>query len=346
MLPVAMQNAPAPARRREATLVQGDGLLVNDFMEVQIDPRSGAIRSLHVPGKRGNRLSVQLARRDKSSEQVEYSQSQLTELKTLVNSPVHGLIRASGTLTMQGQRTAHFEIDYELLRGQRLLGLTIRLKDVQPLSGSPWTSAYVLRTAWPSEAGILTTRSCSSRQSFPSGRSVATEWIEIDDVEHRTYLLTLGLPFHQRIEGRFLETLLGNGACGPMERRLAIGIDLPVPSVTSLALSTGSANLPIQLATEAKAEPAWLMHLDAKNVVMQLDSPLVDEAGQIAGMRVHLSETTGKSVTARIRALREVREAHRVDYLGNRIAKLTVEGDTVSIAVRPHEMTFVDLEWL
>ncbi len=53
---------------------------------------------------------------------------------------------------------------------------------------------------------------------------------------------------------------------------------------------------------------------------------------------------SGKSVTARIGALREVREAHRVDYWGNRIAKLTVEGDTTSIAIRPHEMTFVDID--
>ena len=58
-----------------------------------------------------------------------------------------------------------------------------------------------------------------------------------------------------------------------------------------------------------------------------------------------MTEFANKSVTAKIRGLREVSEAHRVDYLGGRIAKLTVEGDTTSIALRPGEMTFVDVLW-
>ena len=97
MLPVAMTAASSPAKKREPTLVQGEGLLVNDFMEIQIDPRTGALRSLHVPGKRGNRLSLQIARRQRTGSQSEYSQMQITSLRTLENSPVHGLIRATGT---------------------------------------------------------------------------------------------------------------------------------------------------------------------------------------------------------------------------------------------------------
>ncbi len=96
MLPVPMESASSSSRKREQTLVQGDGLLVNDFMEIQIDPRTGALRSLHAPGKRGNRLSMQLARRERTSAGVEYSQMQVTQVRTVENSPVRGLIRASG----------------------------------------------------------------------------------------------------------------------------------------------------------------------------------------------------------------------------------------------------------
>ena len=346
MLPVAMQPTNAPRARREPTLVQGDGLLVNDFMEIQIDPRSGALRSLHVPGKRGNRFSMQVARRERSGGPAEYSQMQITELRTIENSPVRGCLRAVGNCLLRGERTAAFEIDYELLRGQRVLNVDIKLSNVVALSGSPWSSGYVLRSAWPNESSILTTRSCSSRLAFPSGKAVATEWIEIDDVEYRTYLLTSGMPFHQRVEERFLESLLGLGSAGSLRRRIGIGFDLPNPSVTASQFGQAPLSAPLMTTSSAApSDPAWLMHVDAKNVILQLESPLVDRSGNCAGLRVHLSELGGKSVTARIRALREVREAHRVDYHGNRIAKLTVEGDTTSIAIRPHEMTFIDLEW-
>lgn len=346
MLPVTMQAAPTASRRREPTLVQGDGLLVNDFMELQIDSRTGALRSLHAPGKRGNRFSLQIARRERVGSEPEYSQMQLTALRTIENSPVRGLIRATGTCLLRGERTAEFEIDYELLRGQRVLRVDVRMQSLVALSGSPWISGYVLRSAWPNEASVISTRSCASRQAFPSGKAIATEWIEIDEVEYRTYLLTAGLPFHQRVEQRFLETLLGSGTGGKLQRKFGIGIDLPNASVSAMQFEQSAHIVPLQATTSgAASDPAWLMHMDAKNVLMQLESPLVDESGNCAGIRVHVSELSGKSVTARIRTLREVREAHRVDYLGNRIAKLTVEGDTTSIAVRPHEMTLVDLEW-
>lgn len=344
MLPVPMQAAPAPARKREPTLVQGEGFLVNDFMEIQVDTRTGALRSLHAPGKRGNRLSVQLARRQRIGGQAEYSQMQISELRAIENSTVRGLVRATGHCLWKGERTADFEIDYELVRGQRVLTMDLRLKSMTALSGSPWSSAYVLRTAWPTESSIISTRSCSSRQTLPSGKTVATEWIEIEDVEFRTHLLTGGLPFHQRVEERFLETLLGSGLSGDGHYRLGIGIDLPNAGAAALQFGQHAHAIALQ-AAPAASDPAWLMHVDAKNVLLQLEAPLVDTDGHCAGVRVHLSELTGKSVTARIRALREVREAHRVDYHGNRIAKLTVEGDTASIAVRPHEMTFIDLEW-
>ncbi len=145
--------------------------------------------------------------------------------------------------------------------------------------------AYVLRTAWPSEASILSTRSCSSRQTFPSGKAIATEWIEIDDVEYRTYLLTAGLPFHHRVEERFMETLLGNGSTGQLRRKIGIGIDLPNASIAALQFGQPAHAVPLQSAANAPTAAGaatWLMHVDAKNVLMQLYAPLMDEAGNCA----------------------------------------------------------------
>lgn len=358
MLRVPFQRTTESKKRREPTLVQGDGLLINDFLEAQIDPRTGSLRGLHIPGKRGNRLSVQLARREKSgAAAATYSQLQATDVRTLESSSVRGMVRASGKIFhggtggSGGQTSGAFEIDYTLTRGQRILAITVRLNHLVALNDSPWKSAYVLRTAWPNESAVITCRACGSRHPWSAGKAVAPTLIEIDDVDHRTYLLTGGLAFHQRVEERFLETILSTGSPTEGEYRFGVAVDLPNPLIAAnyfgqpplVVPLTSKNNAPLPGSSDSTA--AWLMHVDAKQVVMELDAPLVDATGACAGIRVHLTEFANKSVTAKIRGLREVSEAHRVDYLGGRIAKLTVEGDTTSIALRPGEMTFVDVLW-
>lgn len=349
MVRVPLRSPGVSALRRERTLVQNDSLLMNDFLEAQVDPRTGSLRSLHVPGKRGNRLSIQLARREKTGGGIEYSQAQATSVRAIEDSTVVGTVRAQGQLFFRDALCGQFEIDYELVRGSRVLTITVRLDTLTSLSGSAWTAAYVLRTAWPNESAVLTGRNCGSRQSWGGGRTVAPSLIEIDEADYRTYLLTGGLPFHQRVEERFMETILSAGSATSGQFRLGVGVDLPNPVVSAQQFLTAPLVVPLGAspgqADQTPAAAAWLMHVDAKHVVMELEAPLVDRSGRCVGMRVHLSETANKSVTARIRTLREMSEAHRVDYLGGRVAKLTVQGDAASIALRPNEMTFVDLLW-
>ncbi len=348
VLTVPLERAEeALLKRKQPTLVQGDGLLLNDFLEAQIDPRTGALRSLHVPGKRGNRLSIQLARREKTGNAAaEYSTMQLTSSKTIENSTVRACVSVEGDLIWKGNHTGHFRIDYKLDRGQRTLMIEGALTGLAKCTGSPWNSAYVLRTAWPNEAAILSYRACGSRVGWTGGKAVALDAIEIDDVDYKTWLLPAGLAFHQRTEERFMETIVSTGSRGDACFRFGVGVDLPNAPVAALNFAQSPYVVAVEPAKVQRAAPAsWLMNVDAKHVLMQLESPLVDLDGKLIGMRLHISELANKSVTAHIRALREVSEAHRVDYHGGRVAKLTVEGDTTSIALRPSEMTFVDLIW-
>ncbi len=203
-------------------------------MEIQIDTAAEPCAACMYPANRGNRFSMQIARRERSGSDSEYSQMQLTELRTLENSPVRGLIRATGCCNLRGERTADFEIDYELLRGQRVLSIDVRMNALIPLTGSPWISSYVVRTAWPNESSVISTRSCASRQAFPSGRAVATEWIEIDDVEYRTYLLTTGLPVSSKSGTTLSGNVVGLRLSWPTASQLGVGIDLPNACASAL----------------------------------------------------------------------------------------------------------------
>ncbi len=335
------------ANRKEKPLAQVDGLLLNDFLEAQIDPSFGHLRSLHVPGKRGNRLSMQIARREThgGAAGAQYSEVRNGSTQMLGSSNVFGLVRSSGELWLDSTKTATFEIDYSVLRGSRVLNITIRLDSLSKLDHDPWKSAYVLRTAWPNESAIITSFTAGEKHSWSRGQAISPLLVEIDEADYRTHVLTGGLAFHRRIDMRFMETLLAVSGDSQIERRIGVGVDLPFPHHAAEQFLDQPYTLDVAAPAHQMPESQWFIHADAKHVRMQLASPLVDSHGHDIGLRVHLIETAGKSATTKVRFLREVIEAHRVDYLGQELGKVTAESDAITIVLRPNELTFVDVYW-
>jgi hypothetical protein len=80
-------------------------------------------------------------------------------------------------------------------------------------------------------------------------------------------------------------------------------------------------------------------------VSVDLETPLINEAGKIVGVRLFVSENAGKATNLKIRLLREVAAAHRVDYMGGRMSKLTAKDDQITIALRSNEQVNVDALW-
>ena len=70
---VAPVVARTPSAGDRFVLADAAGLLRNEFVEAQVDLGRGHIRSLHVPAKRGNRLSAMIAYRERSGAGTEYS---------------------------------------------------------------------------------------------------------------------------------------------------------------------------------------------------------------------------------------------------------------------------------
>jgi alpha-mannosidase len=333
---------------KERPLADAGGLLNNEFLEVQIDSGRGNLRSLHIPARRGNRLSLMIARRDvDQAGKYVYSNMVASHTRMLTSSNVCGLIRASGHLEFNNEAVANFEIDYRLWRGSRVVDIDVKLDELAPLADSnPWRSAYIARLAWPTESAILRTFACGNRQQWSGGRALAPSLIEIDETDYRTHYLTGGLAFHRRVEERFLETILAVQDDERVHHRLAVGVDLPHP----LLASTQFLDRPYELELLASHAPAaaasgWLASVDTKNVIVELECPLVNARGELLGVRLFLTETDGKSTNAHVRLLRELESASRVDYIGGTIGKLTAEGDRITIAMRAGEQVNVDVLW-
>lgn len=333
---------------KQPLLAEVGGLLKNEFLEAQVDAHRGHLKSLHVPAKRGNRLSVMIARRTRNEKgEVVYSDMVASRVRMLTSSNMAGRVRAIGSLEFEGKRVGDFEIDYEVQRGNRILELELKLSNLQPLGdANPWRAAYVARLAWPTEAAIVRTYSSGGRQSWAGAKTIAPTLIEIDDTDFHTQYLTGGLAFHRRTESRFLETILATEGEQEVHHRIGIGVDLPNPTLSANRFLDRRYEIPLTCDNSLDMEASgWLATANVKNVNVDLECPLVDEAGELVGIRLFLTESAGKSTTATIRLFREVDSAMRVDYLGNKVGKLTTDGDALTIAVRSGEQVNVNVIW-
>lgn len=349
---IAPMHVGAPASNpKQRPLADAGGLLNNEFLEAQIDTARGHLRSLHIPAKRGNRLSLMLARRDRleskaSTPQYAYSEMVVGEVRMLTSSNICGLIRATGHFELDDKKVGNFEIDYQLYRGSRILEIQITLSQLADLSDdNPWRSAYIARIAWPMEAALLRSFSNGHREQWASGRTISPQLIEIDETAYRTHYLTGGLAFHRRMEERFLETILACRGDQSVTHRIGVAVDLPHPLLAATQFLDRGYEIDVACEPGTPAGSGWLATVDTKNVTVDLECPLVDEAGQLAGVRLFLVETDGKSTNAHVRLMREVRSAARVDYLGGRIGKITADGDRLTIAMRAGEQVNVDVIW-
>ncbi len=349
---VAAYDDNSPQQPRQQHLAEVGGVIQNEFLEAQVDNQRGHLRSLHVPGRRGNRLSLMLARRDLTSEgPTVYSEMRATDVRMLTSSNICGLVRATGRLELDGQKCADFEMDYEVWRGSRIIEIVVRLSNMQPLADSnPWRSAYILRLAWPSEAALLRTFNVGRRHAWPNGRTLSPTLIEIDESDYCTHYLPGGLAFHRRTESRFLETVLvapGFDAAQSFEHRVGIAVDLPQPLESSFDFIDRRYSLPLTepLANASTTTAGWLVNCDTANVIVDLESPLTDSEGRNRGVRLFVTECKGKSTNARVRLMHNVQSAARVDFQGKTIGKLTAAQDHFSIALRANEQCAVDVLW-
>ncbi len=340
--PLATEKSTS--KTKENPLAQSAGLIQNEFLEAQIDGGRGHLRTLHAPARRGNRLSMMVARRDCNQGKYAYSEMVASNVRMLTSSNMCGVVRSEGKLEFDGQRVADFQIDYEVWRGSRILEVVIRLSKLAPLPDSnPWRSAYVVRLAWPTEAAIVRSHHLGWRHSWPSGKCISPTLIEIDETDYRTHYLTGGLAFHRRTEHRFLETILAVGG-EKMEHRLGLGVDLPYPQ--SLAHDFIDTRYAHELtADKLAASHGWLVSVNVKNVMIDLESPLVDAEGRNVGIRLFLTECQGKSTSCTVRLLQRVAVANRVSVTGASIGKLTAKEDSFTIAMRSNEQCLVDVLW-
>jgi alpha-mannosidase len=320
----------------------GGALLRNELLEVHVDPHTGAIRGVFDHKSRGPRLAQQLALRlpgASGDADDAYSIMAADDLAVTSPGPVLGEVVVRGRLLdRQGRRVAGFRQTTRIWRGSRIIELDIELEPDEPLGPDPWNSYYASRLAWADDSASFYRSVNQAVLSTDAMQMEAPHLIDIRGEKVRTTLLCGGLPYHRRYGTRKLDTLLLVRGETCRRFRLALGIDLPQP------MAAATAFLAPRTVAAGWARPAnaagWLFHLDARGVLATHWEPLVE--GGVAGFRVRLLETDGRSIAVGLRSFRAVQSAKKVGRPSEPPTDLPVEGDRIALALGPHEWAEVE----
>ncbi|MEX0713572.1 MAG: hypothetical protein WD278_14540 [Pirellulales bacterium] len=331
--------------------------LANEFLEVVVHATTGGIRSLRDPAQRGNRLSQQLALRlpgprpkpgdlyrDPDEEAI-YSVMAADSIEVTASGAALGEIVSRGRLLdRQGKRLAGYVQTVRLWSGSRVALVDIELDiDCQP-AADPWASYYASRFAWGDEDAELWRSVSQTSQLTDARRLEAPHFVEIRAGKSRTAILTGGLPYHRRVGARMLDSLLVVNGETARRFKMAVGIDLAHPMQHAISLLDPPTVVPAVPRPASGASAAWLFQVDAKNVVATHWEAIRD-GQRVAGFRVRLLECEGRGGLVRLRALRALESARQVDFRGEPLVDLPVEGEQATIDMAACEWVEVEARW-
>jgi alpha-mannosidase len=343
--------AKGPKRSRfKLPPIVSSRVLRNEYFELEIDERTGGIRSIHADRQRGSLLAQMLSLRVPTPLKVsgatdpDYVRPNAQSIRTTIDGRLVGEIESCGQLKVGDRLVAEFRQRVRVERGRRLIELNIELVAQEPLSAQPWDHYLCSRFAWQSDAAEVWRGVNETRVPAPQMRLEAPTYIEVVDTASRVTILTGGLPLHRRYEFRKLDALLHVSRETESRYRLGIGID--VASAEQAAVDF--ADPPWARRYSPRRGPgqatAWLFHVTCRNLLTLSIEP-APEGGFANGVRVRLKETEGRSGTARIQCGRPIGRAVRVRLDGEVASELTVVGGDAEFGFVGHEYFQIELRW-
>jgi alpha-mannosidase len=337
-------------------------MIRNECFEVYIDEHTGAIRSVRDFRHRGNRLSQQLALRQAGpkpkpgdtwrdpDETAIYSVMAADSVEITSSGPALGEIVSRGRLLDQaGKRLAGYQQTVQVWRGSRIIGLEIELAIDQEPRADPWNSYYAARFAWPVDDADLYRAVGLTRQKTELRQIESPLLVEVVAEKMRLAVLSGGLPYHRRVEMRMLDTMLV--VRGETRRKFRLGIAVDHPQPVQAAVEWLS---PVVAVREKAALPRGgpsgsVFQVDSPNVIATHWSPLAGTApgGEpvAEGFAVRLQETDGRAAKVKLTAVAPPKSARQVNFVGETLAELRVDGGAVWIDMSANEWAQVEVRW-
>lgn len=347
-----LEAGPSPTGSGREKSIVADNALRNEFLEVRISQSTGGIQGLYNFNRRGNQLSQQLAYRTGSAGgEATYSTMRADTVVTTVDSSAYGEITSRGGIYDGERLLARFEQRVCLWAGSRIVEVEVALSDVEEPRADPWNSYLAARFAWPDEKATLARGIAGVRQATTARRFESPEFIDIDSGTSSVTLLSGGLPYHRRSEGRMLDSLLVVRGESRRQFRFALGVDVAHPAAAAMQLLEPGL-LHFEHSPAPAAASGWFFHVGAKNVVATHWEPLLDATADSAGVeaikgfRVRLLEIDGNAGRVPLRAFRSLAYARQADFVGETILELYVDDDKIMLDFGPYELLEIEAHWI
>ena len=335
-----------------------DSYLRNEFFELQVDSRTGGIRSIHRYDQRSNLFSQQISMRYRSARQSRdgggflYSKMKADEVKIVDCNHVSAKIQSRGSLMLEeedsngksrSRKLADFVQSIQVVRGSRIIECEVELMPEELPKNDPWNSYYCLRFAWPMESGTLQRSVNGSPNAVPENRFEAPQFIEIDDAANRVLVLTNGLPYHRRVGYRQLDSILISA--NESVRKFRFGIGINVKNALQSALDFSSPVSVFKNSTrQSKSRSAFLFHFDHRSIVATNWEPVIGD-GKVIGVRVRLLETQNRDGQVSITAPYEIQKASRIDFAGKLVSDGKIKDGNAEFDFVANAYFQVELIW-
>jgi alpha-mannosidase len=327
--------------------------LRNESIVLDIDAATGGVRSVSAAGESTPRLAQQLvitglvdACRKPISSQMRCDCFDLD-----YGGPALAQATASGRLIdpHQGNRLASFVQRYRLWTGRPILEIDVTLSDLDLSWGDlaarsdPWSIYLASRWAWPDATAMLRRTVLWAPEMTEAERPETPDALDISTRTQRTAILFGGLAHHRKHGERMLDTLLVAGSESCRSFSMGVILDLEYPFHAAQDFITPVVVVPTDEGPPALGVVGWLAQIDHKNVVISRVEFAENAGDRGWGLVFHVLEAAGQSGRCRLRLFRDPTWARQVDFLGETVIDLSIDGDAVCLDLTPHELARVEV---
>jgi alpha-mannosidase len=334
------------------TIGQPDGSLANEHMEIQVDPKKGHLRSVHIRDQRGNQLSGMacLVPGPVGSEtlrnQADFIGLSRIEVQNHDISDSNAICTTRGVFEQASQENKScpwLEQTVRMQRGCKWVQVDFSGGGFDRNSVTP-----IWRTAWPSQAATLQVWSHGNRSKWLGPLQASIELIEIDDAQHKVYIATGGLSYHLKQGANQLITLLPVDAQGNLSASIVLGIDWQRPWETAIdffqpawVIPPAGESMALNRDEQPVCRSGWLAQSNHWNLRFSFLPTESSPRGQgsysdatqtvFPDVLIWMTESAGKSSTAKISLPKTAVSAWKVDFSGQLMDKIPVEGSDLLV---------------
>ncbi|MDG3002717.1 glycosyl hydrolase family 38 [Paludisphaera mucosa] len=325
-------------------------VLKNETVEVEFDPDSGGLRGVLAIGESTARLALQVVMTGVGRPvDGKPAVARMKREKFEVEFAGPALVQAVSTSVLihptRGNTLARIVLRCRLWTGRPIVELDLGVRDLDSTwvghaaGADPWEHHLACRWAWPDATSTIRRLAFLAPETTAAERPETPDAIDVSTRRQRTAMVFGGLPYHKKVGGRMLDTLLVAGSETGRDFRLAIVLDDEHPHQ---AAQDFLAPAPV-VATDTGPPPigdrGWLMRTDSRSVAVTHVGFLPETFdGRGWGLDVHLVETTGYHARCRLQFFRNPTWARQYDFQGETQGDLSVEGDAVWLDLMAGEL--------